>query len=236
MGGHMNNPNALLYKWLVINSFAALLVYVAWLRDWIDLVIESDASYLSIVIGLVFVVFWLTSSFHILAINREVGMFANGAKTGVGADYYLRLRRKGANFAGEKIDQGLLASTLRARMFMPIQIVAYVANVLILLGLIGTVVGFVIAVNGLGDSIAGGTNIERVQGVLGQIVNGMGVALFTTLVGAVLGGLWLQIHYQLLTRAAGGLVVDIVERADIEVLPEIMRSSGADAMTKAAAE
>ena len=232
----MNNPNALLYKWLVINSFAALLVYVAWLRDWIDLVIESDASYLSLVIGLVFVVFWLTSSFHIFAINREIGMFAAGAKSGVAADYFLRLRRKGANLPGEKLDQGILASALRARMFMPIQIVSYVANVLILLGLIGTVVGFVIAVNGLGDSIAGGTNIERVQGVLGQIVNGMGVALFTTLVGAILGGLWLQIHYQMLTRAAGGLVVDIVEQADIDVIPEILHAEPGEPLPKAAAE
>ena len=232
MGGQMNNPNALLYKWLVINSFAALLVYVAWLRDWIDLVVESDASYLSIVIGLVFLVFWMTSSFHIMAINREVGLFASGAKSGIAADYFMRLRRKAANLAGEKIDQGVLAGALRARMFMPIQIVSYVANVLILLGLIGTVVGFVIAVNGLGDSIAGGTNIERVQGVLGQIVNGMGVALFTTLVGAILGGLWLQIHYQMLTRAAGGLVVDVVERADIEVIPEIMRASAPEALTE----
>ena len=90
--------------------------------------------------------------------------------------------------------------------------------------------------NGLGDSIAGGTNIERVQGVLGQIVNGMGVALFTTLVGAILGGLWLQIHYQMLVRAVGGLVVDIVERADIEVIPEIVRETTADPVAQAAAE
>ena len=224
MGGLMNNPNALLYKWLVINSFAALLVYVAWLRDWINLVIESDASSLSLVIGLVFLVFWLTSSFHILSINREVSRFAEGETTGVAADYFERLRRKGVNLGQEKVDQTLLASTLRARMFLPIQIVAYVANVLILLGLIGTVVGFVIAVSGLGDSIAGGTNIERVQGVLGQIVNGMGVALFTTLLGAILGGLWLQIHYQMLVRAVGGLIVDVVERADIEIIPEIYRA------------
>ncbi len=235
MGGQMNNPNALLYKWLVINSFAALLVYIAWLRDWISLVVESDASYLSIVIGLVFLVFWLTSSFHIFTINREVGLFASGAKSGAAADYFERLRRKAANLAGAKLDQAMLASALRARMFMPIQIVAYVANVLILLGLIGTVVGFVIAVNGLGDSIAGGTNIERVQGVLGQIVNGMGVALFTTLVGAILGGLWLQIHYQMLIRAVGGLVVDIVERADIDVIPEILRSAE-NPVAQAAAE
>ena len=78
--------------------------------------------------------------------------------------------------------------------------------------------------------------VEVPDGVLGQIVNGMGVALFTTLVGAILGGLWLQIHYQMLVRAVGGLVVDIVERADIEVIPEIIRSSGTDPLATAAAE
>ena len=81
MGGQMNNPNALLYKWLVVNSFAALLVYVAWLRDWIALVVDSDASYLSIVIGLVFIVFWMTSSIQIISINREISAFAAGAKS-----------------------------------------------------------------------------------------------------------------------------------------------------------
>lgn len=217
----MNSPNALLYKWLTINSFAALLLYVAWLRDWIALVIESDASYLSFVIGVVFLVFWATSSFHIVSLNREIVLFSRRAASGLAASYIDKLRLKAARAAGERVDQGMLAGALRARLFLPIQIISYVANVLILLGLIGTVVGFVIAVSGLGDSIAGGTNLERVQGVLGQIVTGMGVALFTTLVGAILGGLWLEIHYQMLSRAAGGLAIEIVEYADIEVIPDL---------------
>ena len=45
---------------------------------------------------------------------------------------------------------------------------------MILLGLIGTVVGFVIAVSGLGESIGDGENVERIKVVLSQIVNGMG--------------------------------------------------------------
>ena len=118
----------------------------------------------------------------------------------------------------------MLAGALRVRLMMPIQILHYVANMLILLGLIGTVVGFVIAVAGLGDSLAGGENLQRVQGVLGQIVNGMGVALFTTVVGAILGGLWLQLHYQLLEKAIAGFVVDVVEHADIELIPELTRA------------
>ena len=71
-----------------------------------------------------------------------------------------------------------------------------------------------------------GKNLQRVQGVLGQIVTGMGVALFTTLVGAVLGGVWLQLHYQILERAIAGLVVDVIEHADIEIIPELANVGG----------
>jgi len=230
----MNNPNALLYKWLILNSFAWLLVYAAWLQGWIHLTIASDASYLSVVMGVVFVVFWFVSSYNIYALNREVVRFAGGDAHGVAADYFDKLRRKSANMAGGAFDQSMLASTLRARLIMPVQAVNYVANILVLLGLIGTVVGFVIAVAGLGDSLSGGTNIERVQGVLGQIVNGMGTALFTTVVGSILGGLWLQIHYIMLARTVNGLVIELVEQAEIEIIPGLMRRAGAVDVAKAA--
>jgi len=232
----MNNPNILLYKWLVINSFAGLLLYVAWLEDWIALIIEGDASYLSLVMGIVFVVFWLISSYFVITINREIARFAEGRTSGVAAEYFDKIRRKSAKMAGQLVDQYMLASVLRTRLMMPVQIVNYVSNMLILLGLIGTVVGFVIAVSGLGDSLAGGENLQRIQGALGQIVTGMGVALFTTLVGSVLGGLWLQLHYQMLVRAIGGLMADIVEHADMELIPDLAKARDGDPTAKAAAE
>ncbi len=232
----MNNPNILLYKWLVINSFAGLLLYVAWLEDWIALIIEGDASYLSLMMGVVFVVFWLISSYFVITINREIVRFAEGRASGVAAEYFDKIRRKSAKMAGQLVDQYMLAGVLRTRLMMPIQIVNYVSNMLILLGLIGTVVGFVIAVSGLGDSLAGGDNLQRIQGALGQIVTGMGVALFTTLVGSVLGGLWLQLHYQMLVRAIGGLMADIVEHADMELIPDLAKARDGDSTAKAAAE
>ncbi len=156
--------NMLLYKWLVTNSFAALLSYVAWLQDWIALVFESDASYLSVVILIAFLVFWLISSYHIVGLNREIGRFLDGAPVGVAADYFGKLERKAAKLAGDHpLDQGMLAGALRARLVLPVQMLNYVSNMLILLGLIGTVVGFVIAVSGLGDSLAGGNNLQRIQ-------------------------------------------------------------------------
>ena len=62
------------------------------------------------------------------------------------------------------------------------------------------------------------------------------MALFTTLVGSVLGGLWLQLHYQMLVRAIGGLMADIVEHADMELIPDLAKVRDGDSTAKAAAE
>lgn len=225
----MTIHHTLFYKWLLGNSFAVLVGYVAWLQGWVELILRSDASYLSWAIILVFGVFWIISSYHILILNRELTRFADDSPQGVAAAYFAKLRSKSRNQQGAPIDQNLLATTLRIRLMTSVQVVGYVANTLILLGLIGTVVGFVVAVSGLGDSLGQGENIDRVKNVLSQIVNGMGVALFTTLVGSVLGGIWLQVHYQMLLRAVTDLVVRIVEHAEVEVIPQLTvnREAGA---------
>ena len=77
---------------------------------------------------------------------------------------------------------------------------------------------------GLGDSLAGGQNLARVQTVLGQIVNGMGVALFTTLLGSIFGGIWLQLHYEILSTAVDRLIINIIEKAESEIIPSLKRS------------
>ena len=217
----MNIQHTLFYKWLIGNSFAVLVVYVAWLQGWIELILRSDASYLTWAIAVVFGVFWIISSYHILVLNRELTRFADGSPQGVAADYFAKLQNKSRNQQGALVDQNLLATTLRVRLMASVQVVGSVASTLILLGLIGTVVGFVVAVSGLGDSLGQGENVDRVKNVLSQIVNGMGVALFTTLVGSVLGGIWLQVHYQMLLRAVTDFVVRVVEHAEIELIPKL---------------
>ncbi len=223
----MNEKNALIYKWLVGNTFAFLLLYMAGSQGWIGLVLESDASYLTWAMSAVFAIFWFISSYQMVLINRETTRFVESKPVGIAAEYFKTLRAKDRNQSGGVVDQSLLANVLRARMLLDIHNTQFVANTLILLGLIGTVVGFVIAVSGLGDTIGEGENVERIKAVLGQIINGMGVALFTTLVGSVLGGLWLQVHYQMMMKAVLRLVLRIVEKADVEIIPSLGRTGNA---------
>jgi hypothetical protein len=222
----MKYNHALLYRWLIGNSFAFLAVYVAWLQGWLEVAFSTDASAITVAMTILFAIFWAASTFRMLHINREISRFLNRESEGIAAEYFENLRIKSANQGGGQIDQSMLASTLRARVLMPVQVFNFVANLMVLIALIGTVLGFVIATHGLGDVLAQGEGVEGVKGVVGQIVNGLGIAPAATLVGSILGGLWLGVHHQLLYNAASSLVVGIVEKAEIEVIPRL--TVGAD--------
>jgi hypothetical protein len=73
------------------------------------------------------------------------------------------------------------------------------------LGLIGTVVGFVIAISGI--DLGALSTAQGVQAMVPELMRGMGVALYTTLAGAFFG-LWTEINYRMLATATECLVVD----------------------------
>lgn len=61
------------------------------------------------------------------------------------------------------------------------------------LGLIGTVIGFVIAMSGIDAAAAG--DVNRISGMVATLLNGMGIALCTTLAGALCRTwLWLALR------------------------------------------
>jgi hypothetical protein len=76
--------------------------------------------------------------------------------------------------------------------------IRYIGGLLVMMGLIGTVVGFVIALSGVDPQKAG--ELSGISGMLAALIEGMGVALYTTLAGAVLS-IWLSVKHRIL---AGG--------------------------------
>lgn len=221
----IDQDHALIYKWILGNSFAGFGLFIAWQQGWLAMVVASDESYLSIVMAAVFGAFWIISTTKAITLDREIKRFRASEPQGVAVDYMAKVRELARTFGKTQVDQTTLANTLQARMLLTIQPVNFIANLLILLGLVGTVIGFVIAVGGLGLSLADHDNAQSVQKALTQIVNGMGVALFTTLVGSILGGIWLQVHYQLLFGAASRLALDIIEHAELDL---VRRDSAGD--------
>jgi hypothetical protein len=111
-------------------------------------------------------------------------------------------------------DSGSRATTaarLKLVLSGRIATVLHVANSLVLLGLVGTVVGFIIALSGVDPQSAG--NVDSIAPMVAELIHGMSVALYTTLVGAVLH-LWLKVNYLILSGGAVKLLDRLVARGE----------------------
>ena len=109
--------------------------------------------------------------------------------------------------ASDSQSRALQAGTLRLELTDRIVSVRHIANTLIFLGLIGTVIGFIIALSAVDPNTA--ADAENVASVIATLIGGMSVALNTTLVGATLY-LWLTVNYRILTSGTVSLIAEVV--------------------------
>jgi len=101
-----------------------------------------------------------------------------------------------------------LAASLRIKLSSKINYIKFMANTLVILGLIGTVIGFIIALSGVDGSVS--SNPEEVSKMVSTLIQGMSVALYTTLVGSICS-VWLNICYQIMSTGANNLLSKIIE-------------------------
>ena len=101
-----------------------------------------------------------------------------------------------------------LISSTRINISVKISNIKFIANILVILGLIGTVIGFIIALSGVDGSVS--SNPDEVGKMVASLVQGMSVALYTTLAGSILS-VWLNICYQILSNGANRLISRIIE-------------------------
>ncbi len=85
-----------------------------------------------------------------------------------------------------------------------------IADLMMKLGLLGTVVGFIIMLGSLED--LNSVDISVMQKLLADMSNGMKIALYTTLTG-MLAGIFLNAKYNFLDWAADHLMNDLKESA-----------------------
>lgn len=194
----------LLLRFLLTNILGFSLLAVAYAHGLIDMVLVADKTYLSALIFGVFLCglaactreIWRTSS----EIN-EVKSF-DPLRPSRAAKYLAQLR-------GSKGDtRGILASTLRITLSQRVVIVRQVAGSLVLLGLIGTVIGFIIALSGVQAEQA--TDVKAITPMISTLISGMSTALYTTLVGSVLN-VWLMVNYQVLAGGTVKLITGLLE-------------------------
>lgn len=198
---NINFNYLLFYKWILVNITGCSFLAAAYMTGWIGTVIESDSTGIIWIIFGLFLIGMLLSSVRTWEISREINYVKGDNDKGSGADFNKRYRTSKR--------KNLLVEALKFKFFAKLVYIKYIANSLVLLGLIGTVVGFIIAMQGITPESAG--NVDALGGTISALTNGMGVALYTTLVGAICN-LWLTFNQALLTRGIAILISEIIER------------------------
>ena len=135
-------------------------------------------------------------------------------------NHLCRLWRK-ANRAGAGVqaaDQELLLQVFDVSLRRGQDVAWFIADMLLTLGLIGTVVGFIGMLAPLGGLDP--ANTAAMKRAIGAMSGGMAVALYTTLAGLV-GGVVLRVQGLLLADAADDVVRRTTELAELHVIPLI---------------
>jgi hypothetical protein len=197
----------LLFRFILTNLLALALLAAAWLEGWVDLVIAGDQTRLVAIIALVFSAGLAECARRVIETSRELN-----AVRDPDALPSRRLRGHLQLAAGrDPQSRALLASALKLKLVARIAPVRHVANSLVFLGLIGTVIGFIIALSGVDPATA--ASVESIGPMVSTLIGGMSVALYTTLVGSILN-VWLMFNYRLLEGGTVRLLTAIVERGE----------------------
>jgi biopolymer transport protein ExbB/TolQ len=197
----------LLLRFGLINIVAFALLGAAWSQGLVAKVINSDVTNMVILISVVFIVGLILSGYRVWKVSKQL----NAAY-----DFDPNQRSRAADFlkkskgkdAGTRANLG---QALRLKLFSRIVHIRYIASSLTILGLIGTVLGFIIALSGVDPEVA--SNPSAISPMVTQLIEGMSVALYTTLVGSILS-VWLGLIYQMLATGTSNLVAKIIELAE----------------------
>jgi hypothetical protein len=200
----------LLARFALLNLVGAALAVAAYFQGWVDIIRGADTTYQSGVIATVFLVglgMCATRVWHVTRELNEVG--ARDPKPGTKVAQYLALigtsGREGRTIAAE---------ALRLKLVSRIVVIRHFANTLVILGLLGTVVGFIISLGGVKPEVA--TNASAVTPMIATLVQGMSVALSNTLIGGVLN-VWLNANYYILAAGTAQLICALLERGEAHV-------------------
>tara|TARA_Y100000034_G_scaffold34222_1_gene41917 strand:- start:1639 stop:2163 length:525 start_codon:yes stop_codon:yes gene_type:complete len=169
-----------LTKFTLLNIGALSVLGWFWIQGFVQEIFIADVSYMSLVIVATFVLGLILSLFKLISIERTT------------TNEY----KKASNF-------GLWLNN-------KISTIRFIANNLVLLGLIGTLIGFSIAFSGVDPNTVSG-DTEAAGIMISQVLSGMSVALYTTLVGTVTH-LWLYSIYKILEQAASVKYIELTEK------------------------
>lgn len=236
-----------LLHWMIFTGLTIFAMVLLWRFGLIRQMVAADRTYISSVI----VVLYFGASLHCLwrtivvsreaaAARRTAQFFTSGRRdlvvdgkhvtidgigalpNGLVAAHIRDLSTKSSLQNGQRLDQTLLLRRFAGDLRGSNAFGYFAGDTLMKLGLIGTIVGFILML----APIAGLDTGDRaaVKSSMNLMSEGMAVAMYTTLAGLV-GSILIRIQYYMLEDATAKLFAFAVGVIDIHVIPLLDREA-----------
>lgn len=217
-------------KWVLLMALIIMGAVVSYDYGLLSYLYEADRSKITVLITVLYVAFSGHCLWILVELSREYrralqvkAMLASATRLpdlprgGGLIDSYLAdvIRSREHPSEGEG-NAHLLMMSLGASFRRRTKIGSYVTDLLYKLGMLGTMVGFVMMLNSMGD--LSNFDVDTLRGALQKMIAGMAVSLLTTIAGLI-GGILLRMEYNI----ADALVTDISQTAvsltEVSLLP-----------------
>lgn len=224
-----------LYRWMLLIALICLGAVILWDYGYLIYLFENDTSGISTLIIAVFGIASLYCLWYLVELSAELAALETiceeiGQQTGMGAEsvlahlsgnrrihdvtYDLALVRQALGDSSPETLLQAFSSECRA----PVRLGVFVSDTLYKLGLLGTVIGFILMLVSMRD--LGEFDVETMREALQQMTGGMAVALLTTISGLSCGML-LRMQFNLLDRLALRILQRLVRFSEV-MLPVAM--------------
>ena len=228
-----------LLLWMVFTGLCIFAVFLLWRYGLISLMVRSDRTYISSFIAILYVITSSHCLWRTMAIAREgesarrsrdilsavdgtraLHVDAEVLPTGLVTDHIRSLVTKAKAQAGGRIDQALLLRSLADRLRGSNGFGAFASDTLMKLGLLGTIIGFIIMLAPIATLDA--ADKAAMKSSMGLMSDGMAVAMYTTLAGLV-GSILVRIQYYMLDAATQRVFSNAVTLTETRVIPALER-------------
>ena len=234
-GGSGDGAFDALFKWVLFIALMCLSAVVLYDYGLLTYMFVADQSRISVVIAALFLGFcghclWILLEMsgeyrQALAVTDALAGLHSGADvaaalagkvapTGLIAGY-LRDLLPAMTHTGEG-DRTLLLQSLAASLKKRNKIGTYGTDLLYKLGMLGTMVGFVMMLNSMGDMA--NFDVDTLRVALQKMIAGMAVSLLTTIAGLI-GGILLRVQYNLSEALATDIVQTTIQFTEVSLVP-----------------
>jgi len=242
LSGTATPERGALLLWMIFTGLSIFAVFLLWRYGLIHLMVASDRTYISSLIAVLYLItcghcFWRTRAIAregevargchaVLSAPdgaRALAADARGLPGGLVADHIRSLVTKARAQAAGRIDQTLLLRTLADRLRGSNGFGAFVSDTLMKLGLLGTIIGFIIMLAPIATLDAADKAAMKTS--MGLMSDGMAVAMYTTLAGLI-GSILVRIQYYMLDAATQRVFSDAVMLTETHVTPVLESRTG----------